>query len=98
LYRLLLSDQTGPVNLGNPDEITLLTLAKSVIEQTASRSEIVFEQLPTDDPLRRRPDISRALSTLMWQPRVGLREGIDRVIPYFKSELGMLQASPAQAV
>ena len=98
LYRLLLSEQTAPVNLGNPDEITLLRLAKSVIEQTASRSQIVFEPLPIDDPLRRRPDISRALSTLMWQPRVGLREGIDRVIPYFKSQLGVLQASSAQAV
>jgi dTDP-glucose 4,6-dehydratase len=97
LYRLLLSDQTGPVNLGNPDEITLLALAKSVIEQTASRSTIAFEPLPVDDPLRRRPDISRASSTLMWQPRVGLREGIDRVIPYFKSQLAVPCASPAYA-
>ena len=85
------------MNLGSPDEITLLALAKSVIEQTASRSGIVFEPLPIDDPLRRRPDISRAFSTLMWQPRVGLREGIDRVIPYFKSQLEGLRAGPAQA-
>ena len=97
LYRLLLSDLTGPVNLGNPDEITLLELARNVIEQTASRSEIVFEPLPVDDPMRRRPDISRAFSSLMWLPRVSLREGIERVIPYFKSQLGVLQASPAQA-
>ena len=98
LYRLLLSDLTGPVNLGNPDEITLLELARNVIERTASRSEIVFEPLPADDPTRRRPDISRAFSSLMWQPRVSLREGIDRVIPYFKSQLGVLHETPAQAV
>ena len=95
LYRLLLSDHTGPVNLGNPDEITLLALAKSVIQQTASRSEIVFEPLPIDDPSRRRPDISRAFSTLLWRPRVDLHEGIDRVIPYFRSELGVLRTTPA---
>jgi len=94
LYRMLVSDQTGPVNLGNPEEITLLKLAKTVIEQTASRSPIVFEPLPVDDPARRRPDISRALSTLRWQPRVGLREGIDKVIPYFKSQPGVLRVSP----
>jgi len=98
LYRLLLSDLTGPVNLGNPDEITLLELAKNVIGQTASRSEVVFEPLPTDDPMRRRPDISRAISSLMWKPRVSLREGIDRVLPYFKSQLGVLHETPAQAV
>ncbi len=97
LYRLLLSDQTGPVNLGNPEEITLLALAKSVIEQTASRSKIVFEPLPVDDPLRRRPDISKAFTTLMWQPRVRLREGIERVIPYFKSQLGEFHPSPVRA-
>lgn len=94
LYRLLLSDLTGPVNLGNPDEITLLELAKCVIVQTASRSEIVFEPLPVDDPTRRRPDISRAFSRLMWQPRVSLREGIERVIPYFKSQLAVLSPPP----
>lgn len=95
LYRLLLSDQTGPVNLGNPDEITLLALAKAVIEQTASLSEIVFEPLPVDDPTRRRPDISKAVKTLKWEPKVGLREGIERVIPYFKSQLEVLQTAPA---
>ena len=98
LYKLLLSDQTGPVNLGNPDEITLLSLAKVVIEQTASRSKIVFGPLPVDDPTRRRPDISRAYKTLNWLPRVGLREGIERVIPYFKSQLEASRASTSEVV
>lgn len=89
LYRVLLSDQAGPINLGNPREITLLALAKAVIEQTTSRSEIVFEPLPVDDPMRRRPDISKASKTLNWQPKVELSEGIERVIPYFKSQLGV---------
>jgi dTDP-glucose 4,6-dehydratase len=96
LYKLLLSDQTGPVNLGNPDEITLLSLAKVVIEQTASHSNIVFGPLPVDDPTQRRPDISRAYRTLNWQPRVGLREGIERVIPYFKSQLEASRAGTAE--
>lgn len=93
LYRLLLSDQTGPVNIGNPEEVTLLGLAKTVIEHTASRSEIVFQPLPVDDPTRRRPDISKAAKTLDWQPKVGLLEGIGRVIPYFKSQLAESQTA-----
>jgi dTDP-glucose 4,6-dehydratase len=91
LIKLLLSDQTGPVNQGNPDEITLLSLAKTVIGQTASHSTIVFELLPVDDPTRRCPDISRASKTLNWQPTVGLRDGIERVIPYFRAQLGAQQ-------
>lgn len=89
LYKALLSDQTGPINLGNPQEITLLELAKNVIEQTASRSQIVFEPLPIDDPVRRRPDITKASQILNWHPRVELHEGIERVIPYFKSQLNL---------
>lgn len=95
LYRLLVSDQMGPVNFGNPDEITLLALAKALIGQTASRSNIVFEPLPVDDPTRRRPDITRACLALKWQPRVGLREGIERIIPYFKSQLAAPSSPPA---
>jgi dTDP-glucose 4,6-dehydratase len=92
LHRLLKSDQTGPINLGNPCEITLLELARHVITQTGSRSKIIFEPLPVDDPVRRRPDISKASAVLQWRPRVGLQEGIDLVIPYFRSEL---EARPA---
>lgn len=87
IYRMLNSDQIGPINLGNPCEITLLTLAQNVIEQTRSRSTIVFEPLPVDDPARRRPDISQAGATLDWRPKVDLKEGIERVLPYFRSQL-----------
>jgi dTDP-glucose 4,6-dehydratase len=69
-----------PVNVGNPDEYTLLELAKAVIEVTGSRSEIVFEALPTDDPQVRQPDISLAKEILGWEPEVSLREGLRRTI------------------
>jgi nucleoside-diphosphate-sugar epimerase len=90
IYRLLLSNQTGPINLGNPQEIALRELAKMVIEKTSSRSEIVFEPLPVDDPTRRRPDITKASTFLNWEPKVGLQEGLGRIIPYFKSQLATL--------
>jgi dTDP-glucose 4,6-dehydratase len=70
------SDIHDPVNIGNPDEYTLLELAKSVIDVTESRSEIVFEALPVDDPQVRQPDIARARELLGWEPRVGLEEGL----------------------
>ncbi len=87
IYQSLLSQETGPVNLGNPEEITLLRLAETVIEMTDSRSRMIFEPLPSDDPVRRRPDISKARTILKWHPKVGLREGIKRVIPYFRARL-----------
>jgi dTDP-glucose 4,6-dehydratase len=74
------SDAHLPVNIGNPDEFTLLELAKTVIEVTDSRSEIVHEPLPTDDPQQRQPDISRARDLLGWQPEFELREGLRRTI------------------
>ena len=69
-----------PVNVGNPDEFTLLELAEAVVETTNSKSEIIFEALPTDDPKQRRPDISRARDLLSWEPEVPLREGLERTI------------------
>jgi dTDP-glucose 4,6-dehydratase len=69
-----------PVNIGNPTEHTLLELAKAVIEVTGSKSEVVFEALPTDDPQVRQPDISLARKILGWQPEVDLREGLRRTI------------------
>jgi dTDP-glucose 4,6-dehydratase len=69
-----------PVNIGNPNEFTLLELAKVVIEVTGSRSEIVFEALPTDDPQVRQPDITLAKEILGWEPKVTLREGLKRTI------------------
>lgn len=95
LYQLMVSDQTGPINLGNPEEISLLDLARMVIDVTGSRSKIVFRPLPVDDPMRRRPDIAKAISTLKWSPKVSLRRGIQRVIPYFRSELAEAAGAPA---
>jgi dTDP-glucose 4,6-dehydratase len=74
------SEAHQPVNIGNPDEFTLLELAKKVIEVTESRSEIVFETLPTDDPQQRRPDISRARDLLGWEPEIVLEDGLRRTI------------------
>jgi UDP-glucuronate decarboxylase len=84
--RLMASDDdfTGPVNLGNPHERTVLELAELIIELTNSRSEIVFAPLPSDDPGRRCPDIMLARAMLDWQPRVPLREGLERTIEYFE--------------
>jgi dTDP-glucose 4,6-dehydratase len=74
------SGEHDPVNVGNPDEFTLLELAEAVIDVTGSRSEIVHEALPTDDPQQRRPDITRAKELLKWEPTVSLREGLQRTI------------------
>jgi dTDP-glucose 4,6-dehydratase len=76
-----------PVNLGNPDEMTLLEMAKAVIELTESRSEIVFEALPVDDPKVRQPDITRAKSLLGWEPQVELREGLRKTIDHAMAAL-----------
>ena len=74
------SGHHDPVNIGNPNEFTLLELAQAVVELTSSRSEIVHEALPTDDPKVRRPDISLARELLDWEPRVELREGLQRTL------------------
>jgi dTDP-glucose 4,6-dehydratase len=80
LVGLAESDLHEPVNLGNPTEMTLLEMAQLVIELTESRSEIVFEALPADDPKVRQPDITRARDLLGWEPRVELRDGLERTI------------------
>jgi UDP-glucuronate decarboxylase len=78
------NDFTGPVNLGNPAEFTILELAKKVIEMTGSASKIAFKPLPQDDPCRRKPDICLAKSALNWTPRIALEEGLKKTIAYFK--------------
>jgi nucleoside-diphosphate-sugar epimerase len=83
LYRLLLSDETGPINLGNPDEVSIVTLAKEIIELAGSQSQIVFKPLPVDDPKVRRPDIRLAKERLGWEPKVPRREGLRRTLDYF---------------
>jgi UDP-glucuronate decarboxylase len=77
-------DFTGPVNLGNPFEFSILKLAHKVIELTGSKSEIVFKPLPPDDPVRRQPDITLAKKTLNWQPKVSLEDGLKETIAYFR--------------
>ena len=84
---LLDSDQTGPINIGNPGEFTMLELAELVLEVTGSSSEIVFEPLPVDDPKQRKPDITLARDLLGWEPKVQLREGLERTAEYFRSVL-----------
>jgi dTDP-glucose 4,6-dehydratase len=80
LITLAESGYHNPVNIGNPDEFTLLELAETVIEVTGSRSEIIFEALPTDDPQVRQPDITLAREILGWEPTIDLREGLRRTI------------------
>ena len=74
----------GPVNLGNPNEFTILELAKKVIEITGSKSEIVFKPIPQDDPKQRQPNIDLAKEKLGWTPKVKLEDGLKKTIPYFK--------------
>ncbi len=81
------ADVTGPINLGNPEEIPVRALAEQVIALTGSSSRIVHRPLPEDDPLQRCPDITRARTVLGWQPRVGLRDGLERTIAYFRTLL-----------
>jgi dTDP-glucose 4,6-dehydratase len=84
LYKLLMSDEDEPVNIGNPEEIPLLEIAKEIIELIKSKSEIVFEELPVNDPKVRQPDITKAREKLGWEPKVNRREGLKKTIQYFK--------------
>ena len=89
LLRLMRSPETitGPINLGNPNEFTMLELAGQIIELTNSKSQLVFKPLPVDDPQRRRPNITQASEQLGWQPTVALREGLSKTILYFEELL-----------
>jgi len=85
LRRLMASAVTGPVNVGNASEVTVLQLARTVIEVAKSKSRIIHQPLPSDDPRRRRPDLTRARSTLGWEAEVTLRVGLERTVAYFRS-------------
>lgn len=85
IYRLLMSDYAHPVNLGNPDEISMLDFAKEIVNLTQTSQKIVFKPLPADDPKQRRPDISLAKELLDWTPKVQRQEGLQRTYAYFKS-------------
>jgi dTDP-glucose 4,6-dehydratase len=88
LVLLAESEAHEPINLGNPDEMSLLEMAKLVVELTGSRSEIVFEALPIDDPQVRQPDIARARDLLGWQPEISLRDGLTRTVEHYTRILG----------
>lgn len=87
LFRLLVSNITEPINVGNPQEMTVLELANKIIELTGSTSRIISEPLPIDDPKVRRPDIAKAKRLLGWEPKVSVEEGLQKTIDYFKSEM-----------
>ena len=84
IYRLLLSDYVMPVNIGNPSEITLLEFAEEVLRLTGSKSKIVYEPLPQDDPKQRKPNITKAKEILGWEPKIDRSEGLKRTLEYFK--------------
>lgn len=87
IFRLMMSNYDLPVNIGNPNEMTMLQFAGQIIRVTRSRSKIVFEPLPQDDPKQRRPDITRARKILKWEPKVPLASGLTQTIKYFKTKV-----------
>ena len=89
LIRLMLSDERYPVNLGNPQELTILEFADKIRELTGSRVPLKFEPLPEDDPRRRQPDITKARSVLGWSPKVGLEEGLRETVAWFQQKIGV---------
>ena len=88
IYRLLKSDETDPVNIGNPDELTMLQLAEEIRTLSATKSAVVFRPLPEDDPKVRQPDITRAKTLLGWSPKVNRAEGLRKTFDYFRSKIG----------
>lgn len=87
IYRLMMSAADGPVNIGNPTEMTILEFAKAIVRATGSRSKIAFKPLPQDDPKQRQPDIRRARQLLSWEPKVALAEGLKHTIEYFRGKV-----------
>ncbi len=88
IYRLCQTDYSGPVNLGNPDEVSIIEMAREVITRSGSRSKLEFKELPEGDPLVRQPDITLARSLLHWTPQVDRRTGLDRTLAYFREHMG----------
>jgi dTDP-glucose 4,6-dehydratase len=85
IHRLLFSDYPYPVNIGNPNEITIKDFAEEIIKLTNSKQKIIYKELPVDDPLQRQPDISLAKKLLDWEPKVRRAEGMKKTFDYFKS-------------
>jgi dTDP-glucose 4,6-dehydratase len=89
IYKLMMSEYDMPMNIGNPEEVTMLELAKEIIQLTGSRSKIIFQDLPEDDPKVRQPDITKAKEVLRWEPKVNRRVGLEKTSKYFKAKLGV---------
>jgi dTDP-glucose 4,6-dehydratase len=87
IIRLMLSPENDPVNIGNPHEMTIEEMARTIIRMTGSSSRIVYRELPTDDPKVRQPDITRARTALGWEPTVALEQGLESTIAYFRTKL-----------
>jgi len=87
IYRLMMSNTSDPVNIGNPQELTILEFAERIIRLTGSKSKIIYQPLPQDDPKQRQPDITRAKTILKWEPVVKLEDGLQRTIEYFKDRV-----------
>jgi dTDP-glucose 4,6-dehydratase len=85
IYRLLLSDYSMPVNIGNPNEISLKDFAEEVLALTGNKVKIIYKPLPVDDPKQRQPDITKARTILGWEPKVGRKEGLQLTYDYFRS-------------
>jgi len=94
IYRLLSTDFHEPVNLGNPNEVTILEFAQEILKLSDSKSQIVYKPLPEDDPKVRRPDISRARQLLGWEPKVDRHEGLQRTMKYFRAKVAAAQEKP----
>lgn len=96
IYRLLLSDYAHPVNIGNPDEISIKDFAEEIIKLTGTSQKIIYKELPKDDPKQRKPDITRAKEILGWEPKVSRAEGLKTTYEYFKNYLARHAAKEAQ--
>ncbi|MGE5314049.1 MAG: UDP-glucuronic acid decarboxylase family protein [Acidobacteriota bacterium] len=95
IYRLMMSDYALPMNIGNPEELTMLRLAQEIVSLTNSTSKIVFRELPTDDPKVRQPDITKARTILGWEPKVHRAEGLARTLEYFRRKIDLPQTARA---
>ena len=87
ILRLLGSSENDPVNIGNPHEMTIEEIARTIIRMIGSKSRIVYRPLPEDDPKVRQPDITRARTLLGWEPKVGLEEGLAKTLEYFRTKV-----------
>ena len=85
IYKLLLSNYTKPINLGNPEEVSMIEFANEIIELGGNNNKIIYKPLPTNDPLKRRPDITNAMNILNWKPTVSREEGLKKTFNYFKT-------------